>query len=61
MDGLCSTHLGERKNVYRLLVGKPMQRPLTDGRIISVYIKEPGCEDSNWIQDRIQWWAVVAQ
>jgi hypothetical protein len=49
MDGLCSTHLGERKNVYRLLVGKPMQRPLTDGRIISVYIKEPGCEDSNWI------------
>ena len=27
----------------------------------SVYTKEPGCEDANWIQDRIQWWALVAQ
>jgi len=67
MGGACSTY-GERKGVYRVLVGKPEgKRPL--GRTkrrwkdnIKMDLREMGCGDMDWIelaQDRGRWRARV--
>jgi len=60
--------MGERRGVYRVLVGKPQgKRPL--GRLrrkwednIKMDLQEFGCGGMDWIelaQDRDGWWAVV--
>jgi hypothetical protein len=60
--------MGEKRNVYRMLVGKPEgKRPL--GRPmrrwennIRMDLREIGWEGVDWIHlalDRDQWWAVV--
>jgi hypothetical protein len=67
MGGPCSTN-GEKRNAYRLLVGKPEgKRPLGRPRRrwvdnIRMYFGEVGCGDVDWIglaQDRNRWKAVV--
>ena len=61
-------HKGERRGIYRVLVGKPEgKRP--PGRIrhrwednIKTYLQEVGCRVMNWIelaQDRDRWQALV--
>jgi len=61
--------MGERRGVYRVLVGKPEgKRPL--GRSshrweddIEMYLQEVGCEGMDWIelaQDRDRWRALVS-
>jgi len=61
-------HMGERRGIYRVLVGKPEgKRP--PGRIrhrwednIKTYLQEVGCRVMNWIelaQDRDRWQALV--
>jgi hypothetical protein len=58
VDGACSTN-GEKRNAYRLLVGKPEgRRPL--GRWMDLV--EVGWGDVDWIdlaQDRGRWRALV--
>jgi hypothetical protein len=60
--------IGERRGVYRILVGKPEgNRPL--GRLrqrwednIKMDLQEVGCGDMDWIslaQNRIRWRALV--
>ena len=60
--------MGERRVVYRVLVGKPEgKRPLGRPRRrwednIKIYLQEVGCEGVNWIelaQDRDSWRALV--
>ena len=60
--------MGERRGIYRLLVGKPEgKRPLRRPRHrwednIKMDLQEMGCEDMDWIdvvQDRDRWWALV--
>jgi hypothetical protein len=67
MGGQCSTN-GEKKNAYRLLVGKPEgKRPLGRPRRrwvdnIRIELGEVGWDDVDWIglaQDRNRWRAVV--
>jgi hypothetical protein len=59
---------GEKRNAYRILVGKPEEkRPLgrTKGRWvdkITIYLREIVWDDMDWIelaQDRDQWRALV--
>jgi hypothetical protein len=60
--------MGETRNAYRILVGKPeRKRPL--GRLrrrwvdnIKIDLREIGCDDVDWMdlaQDRDQWRALV--
>ena len=67
MEGECSTY-GERRGVYRVLVGKPegksqFGRPrLRWEDNIKMGLQEVGCGSRNWIelaQDRDRWRAVV--
>jgi len=60
--------MGERRCVYRVLVGKPeVKRPLGRPRCrwednIKMDLLEVGCGGMDWIelaQDRDRWWAVV--
>jgi len=60
--------MGERRGVYRVLVGKPEgKRPLGRPRHrwednIKMEFQEVGCGSVNWIelaQDRDRWWALV--
>jgi hypothetical protein len=58
----------EKRNAYRILVGKPERRKLL-GRLrrrwvdnIKMYLREVGWDGMDWIhvaQDRNQWWALV--
>jgi hypothetical protein len=67
MGGPCSTN-GEKRNAYRLLVGKqegkrPLERPRRR-RVdnIRMDLGEVGCGDVDWIglaKDRNRWRAVV--
>jgi hypothetical protein len=61
-------HMGEWRDVYRVLVGKPEgKRPLGRHRHrwednIKLDLREIGIDGANWIwlaQDRVQWWAFV--
>ena len=67
MGGACSA-CGERRNVFRDLVGKPeRKRPLGRPRRrwednIKMDFQEVGCGGMDWIelaQDRYRWWARV--
>jgi hypothetical protein len=67
VDGICSTH-GERRDVYRVLVGRPEgKRPLGRPRRswkdnMKMNLREIGIDGANWIrlaQDRVQWRAFV--
>jgi hypothetical protein len=67
MGGSCSTN-GEKRNAYRLLVGKPEgKRPLGRPRRrwvdnIKMYFGEVGWGDVDWIglaKDRNRWRALV--
>jgi hypothetical protein len=67
MGGACTTN-GEKRNVYRLLVGKPEEgRPLGRPRRrwldnIRMHLEEVGWGDVDWIslaQDRDKWGALV--
>jgi hypothetical protein len=62
MCGACSTN-EEKRNAYRLLVGKPEgKRPLGSGWIILGTIGEIGWCGVDWIglaQDRNRWRALV--
>jgi hypothetical protein len=60
--------MGERRSVYRVLVGKPDgKRPLGSPRRrwednIKMAIQDVGCGDMDWIelsQDRYRCWALV--
>ena len=60
--------LGERRGLYRFLVGKPDgKRPLGRPRRrwednINIYLQEVGCGSMDWIelpQDRDRWRALV--
>jgi hypothetical protein len=64
MGGSCSTNGGEKRNVYRLLVGKrPLGRPRyrwVDN--IRMVLAEVGWGEVDWIglaQDRNRWRALV--
>ena len=63
-----SSSCGEKRGVYRVLVGKPEgQRPLERPRLrwednIKMDLQEVGCGVMDWIalaQDRDRWWALV--
>ena len=67
MGGTCSAY-GERRGVYRVLVGKPEgKRPLERPRRrwednITMDLQEVGCGGMDWIelaQDRDRWRALV--
>ena len=67
MGGTCSTY-GDRKGVYRVLVGKPEgKRPLGRPRgrredNIKMDLQKVGCGGVDWIklaQNRDMWWALV--
>jgi len=67
MGGACSKY-GERRGVYRVLVGKPEgKRPLVRSRHrwqdnIKIDLQEVGCRGMDWIelaQDRDRWRALV--
>jgi hypothetical protein len=66
MSRLCSTN-GEKGNPYRILVGKPEERPLERPRYrwvdnIKIDLREIGWDGMDWIdlaQDRDQWRALV--
>ena len=60
--------MGERRGVYRVLVGKPEgRRPLVRPRLswednIKMVLREMGCGGMDWFeltQDRDRWWACV--
>jgi hypothetical protein len=57
--------MGERRGVYRILVGKPgpLGRPRRRwGDSIKIELQEVGCESMDWIelaQGTDKWWAVV--
>jgi hypothetical protein len=60
--------MGEKRNIYRVLVGKPEgRRPLCRFRHrkvdnIKTNLREIGWGSMDWIdlaQDRDQWWALV--
>ena len=60
--------MGERRGIYRVLVGKPKgKRPLGRSRhrwedSIKIYLQEVGCGGMDWIelaQDSYTWWALV--
>jgi hypothetical protein len=60
--------MGERRSVYRVLVGKPeRKRPLGSPRHrwednITMDLQEVGCGDMDWIdlaQDKDRWLALV--
>jgi hypothetical protein len=61
--------MGERRSVYRVLVGKSegKKRPLARPRLrwednIKMDLLEVGCGGMDWIelaQDRDRWWALV--
>jgi hypothetical protein len=62
------TRMGERRNAYRILVGKPEdKRPLGRPRRrwtnnIKMHLREIGWDGTDWIdlaQDRDQWRALV--
>jgi len=68
MGGACSAY-GERRGVYRVLVGKPEgKRPLGRHRRrwennIKMDLQEVGFRGMDWIelaQDRDRWWALVS-
>ena len=68
MGGAYSVYGGERRGVYRFLVGKPEgKNPLERPRIrwednIKMDLQEVGCGGMDWIklaQDRYWWWALV--
>jgi len=61
-------HMGDRRGVYRVLVGKPEgKRPLGRPRCrwednIKMNLQEVGCGGMDWIklaQGRDRWWALV--
>jgi len=67
MGGACSTY-GERRGVYRILVGKlELKKPLERHRRrcednIKIHIQEVGCWGMDWIelsQDMERWRALV--
>jgi hypothetical protein len=67
MGGACST-MGEKRNAYRILVGKAeRKRPLGRPRCRSIdnirmYLGEIGWDSVDWIdmaQDRDQWWDLL--
>jgi len=59
--------MGEKRGVYRVLVGKPEgKRPHGRPRRrwesnIKIDLQEVGCEDMDWIElaDRDRWWALM--
>jgi hypothetical protein len=59
--------MGEGRNVYRVLVGKPegkkhLKDQGVDGRMGSKVLREIGCGGVEWIHlahDRVHWRAVV--
>ena len=59
--------MGERRGVYRVLVGKPegkrpLGRPRRRWENIKMDIQEVGCGGTNWIelaQNRDRWWPLV--
>jgi len=64
----CVARMGERRGVYRILVGKPEgKRPLGKPRRrwednIMLDLRKVGNDGANWIQlaqDRVQWRAFV--
>ena len=68
MGGACSAYGGERRGVYKLLVGKPKgKRPLLRPRNrwednIKMDLREVGCGGMDWIevaQDRDMWQTLV--
>ena len=68
MGGACSAYGGERRGVYKLLVGKPKgKRPLGRPRNrwednIKMDLREVGCGGMDWIevaQDRDMWQTLV--
>jgi hypothetical protein len=66
MGGACSTN-GEKRNAYRILVGKPGGRPLGRPRRrwvdnIKMDLREIGLNGVDWIdmaEDKDQWRALV--
>jgi hypothetical protein len=67
MGGSCSTY-GEKRGIYRVLVGKPeVKRPLGRKRRrwkdnIKMGLQEVGCVGMDWIElaeDRDRWRALV--
>jgi hypothetical protein len=67
VHGACSTH-GEKRNAYRILVGKPEgRRPLGRTRRrwvdnIKIDLRETGWDGVDWVDlahDRDQWRALV--
>jgi len=63
-----AAHMGERRGVYRVLVGKPEgKRPMGRPRIrwednIKIDLQEVGCGSMDWIemaQDRDSWRELV--
>ena len=66
IGGACSAY-GERRGVYRVLVGKPegkrpLGRPRHSWEDIKMDLQEVGCWGMDWIelaQDRDRWWALL--
>ena len=61
-------HMGERRGIYRVLVGKPERKRLLERPIhrwednIKMVLQEVGCGGMDWIklaQDRYGWPALV--
>jgi len=65
--GVACTHVGELRNVYKILVGKPewkrpLGRPRRRGEGVKIDLRELQWEGVNWIhvaEVRDQWRAVV--
>jgi hypothetical protein len=62
MGGACSSD-GEGRGVYRVLVGKPLERPRRRWEEnIKMDLQEVGCGGTEWIelaQDRDSWRSLV--